>query len=151
MKKIMFVCTGNICRSAMAHRMLEKYINDKNKQNEVEVYSCGIFAETNDVSTKEAIEVMKEYNVNLTTHRATNIRESNISDMDVILCATEEHKSHVIYMYPELNGRIFTMKEYAGFPKNDLNIKDPWGFNKETYRNCAKEIKKCIDKYMEKI
>ena len=34
MKKIMFVCTGNICRSAMAHRMLEKYINDKNKQNE---------------------------------------------------------------------------------------------------------------------
>jgi protein-tyrosine phosphatase len=45
--KIMFVCTGNICRSAMAHKMLEKKIKE-NKLLNIEVYSCGVFAEQRD-------------------------------------------------------------------------------------------------------
>ncbi len=40
--KIMFICTGNICRSAMAHAMLEKKVKEQNK--DIEVYSCGVFA-----------------------------------------------------------------------------------------------------------
>ena len=40
--KIMFICTGNICRSAMAHVMLEKKAIEKNK--DIEVYSCGVYA-----------------------------------------------------------------------------------------------------------
>ncbi len=41
--KIMFICTGNICRSAMAHKMLEKKAKEKNKN--IEVYSCGVYAQ----------------------------------------------------------------------------------------------------------
>ena len=43
--KIMFICTGNICRSAMAEGMLKKMIKD-NKMEDIEVQSCGIYAET---------------------------------------------------------------------------------------------------------
>ena len=60
--KIMFICTGNICRSAMAHVMLEQRAKEENKN--IEVYSCGVFAQNGDRSTKEAIEVMKEYGIN---------------------------------------------------------------------------------------
>lgn len=109
--KIMFICTGNICRSAMAHAMLEKKAKEENKN--IEVYSCGIFAENGDVPIYEGIEAMREYGIDLSNHRATNIRNSNIENMDVILCATTAHKNNVINMYPKLAGRVFTMKEYA--------------------------------------
>ena len=83
----MFICTGNICRSAMAHWLAKKKLEKANKKN-VEVYSSGIFALDGDVSTKEAIEVMEEYDVNLKQHRATLTKNSNIEQMDLILCMT---------------------------------------------------------------
>ena len=144
--KIMFICTGNICRSAMAHVMLEDKAKKQNK--DIQVYSCGVFAQNGDKSTKEAIEVMKEYGINLENHRATNIRNSDIEQMDIILCATTAHKNNVINIYPNLEEKIFTMKEYVEYPKNDLDIKDPWGFDINTYRRCAKEIEDCIEKMM---
>ena len=97
--KIMFICTGNICRSAMAHKMLEKKAKEENKN--IEVYSSGIYAQNGDIPTYEAIQVMKEYGIDLSNHRATNIRNSNIENMDVILCATTAHKNNVIAMYPK--------------------------------------------------
>ena len=106
---------------------------------------------TGDVPTHEGIEVMKEYDVDLSKHRATNIRNSNIKDMDVILCATTSHKNSVISMYPELKDKIYTMKEYAGYNKNDMDIKDPWGYGIEVYKKCAKEIEECINEYIRRI
>jgi len=148
--KVMFICTGNICRSAMAHRMLEKKAKEENKN--IETYSCGVFAYNGDKSTEEAISVLKTiYNVDLTTHRATNIRNSNIEEMDVILCATTAHKNNVLNMYPELDGKVYTMKEYVNYPENDLDINDPWGCSYETYKKCAKEIDECINKLLTKL
>ena len=109
--KIMFICTGNICRSAMAHVMLEDKARKQNK--DIEVYSCGVYAQNGDISTEEAIETMEEYQIDLKKHRATNIRSSKIEDMDIILCATTAHKNNVINMYPKLSNKVFTMKEYA--------------------------------------
>ena len=108
--KVMFICTGNICRSAMAHAMLEKRAKEANKN--IEVYSCGVFAYNGDVPTEEAISVLQtKYNVNLRNHRATNIENSGIKEMDVILCATTSHKNNVINKYPELQEKVFTMQE----------------------------------------
>ena len=147
--KIMFICTGNICRSAMAHALLLKMAKEQNKK--IEVYSCGMWAETGDIPTNEGIEVMKDYGIDLSKHRATNIRNSDIDKMDVILCATNNHKANVISMYPEIKDKVFTMKEYAGYTSNDLDIKDPWGYGLDVYKICAKEIEECIEKILKKI
>lgn len=145
--KIMFICTGNICRSAMAHIMLESRAKEENKN--IEVYSCGVYAHNGDRPTEEAISVLKTiYNVDLKNHRATNIANSQIEEMDVILCATTAHKNNVLNQYPELQGKVYTMKEYAGYPSNDIDIKDPWGCSYETYRRCAKEIADVIEKIL---
>ncbi len=148
--KIMFICTGNICRSAMAHAMLKQKAKEKNKK--IDVYSCGVFARNGEKSTEEAIQVLKTiYNIDLTQHRATYIEDSQIKQMDVILCATTAHKKNVLNMYPQLEGKVFTMKEYANYPKNNQDIKDPWGCSYEIYEKCAKEINECLDKIIEKI
>lgn len=143
--KVMFICTGNICRSAMAEGMFRKMTEN---MDNIEVYSCGVYADTGDYATYNAIEAAKEYNADISSHRATNIRESKIEEMDLILCATISHKQSVICLYPELNGKVFTMKEYAGIDKEgqDMDIKDPWGYDLSEYYNSASEIKKCLEK-----
>lgn len=148
--KIMFICTGNICRSAMAHWLFKKKLEQNNITN-IEIYSSGIYAMDGDTSTHEAIEVMKEYGVDLKKHKATNIRRSNIKDMDIILCMTISHKRDLIYMYPELKEKIYTLKEYVKDDKNGIEIKDPWGYDIVTYRFCASEIDTCLDKLIETI
>ena len=113
MKKVMFICTGNICRSAMAEGMFKKILKDKGIEN-VEVCSAGIYAETGAYATDEAIEAAKElYDVDILNHRATNIRDSKIEKMDIILCATYMHKLTITSIYPQLANKVFTMKEYA--------------------------------------
>ena len=151
--KIMFICTGNICRSAMAEAMLKKMLKDKNIEN-IEVCSSGIYADTGDIPTENAIEVVQEnYNIDLSHHRATNIKESQIEKMDLILCATLSHKMAVVQFYPELKDKVFTMKEYAGLTFEGMNfdISDPWGYDKRVYENCAKEIQECLEKIVERI
>ena len=148
--KLMFICTGNICRSAMAHVMLEQRAKDENK--DIEVYSCGVYAQNGARPTEEAISVLATiYDVDLKKHRATNIVDSNIEGMDVILCATTSHKNNVLNRYPELEGKVYTMKEYAEYPANDMDINDPWGCSYETYKKCSKEISECIEKIIDKI
>lgn len=96
---------------------------------------------------------MKIYDIDLTYHRSTNIANSNILDMDLILCATISHKISVTHMYPEIKEKIYTMKEYADClgQERDYDIKDPWGYNLDTFLLCAEEIKMCVDKTIDKI
>jgi len=145
----MFICTGNTCRSAMAHHLAEKIAKEKKK--DIQIYSCGIYAITGDEATNEAKEVMKEYEVDLRGHKATNIKEAPINEMDLLLCATEEHKQIVIHMYPELKEKTYTIKEYAekGSRVENKDIKDPWGYTLATYRKCASEIETCLEKIIQ--
>jgi len=149
--KVMLICTGNICRSAMAQGMLKNIVEDK-KIN-VQVYSCGIYAEDGDYATYNAIEAAKYHDVDISNHRATNIKNSQIEEMDIILCATNSHKNMVIAMYPHLVTKIFTMKEYAEIDEDgkNMDIKDPWGYDMETYKNCIEEINMCLEKIIEKL
>ena len=145
--KVMFICTGNTCRSAMAEAILKKKAQVWNKN--IDVFSSGLYAQNGDGPTSAAIEVMEEMGYDMSGHYARNIRNSNILDMDVILCATNSQKVQTIMMYPELKEKIYTIKEYA-FGENG-DISDPWGHNKNTYEICAKELEKCIDKMENKL
>lgn len=145
----MFICTGNICRSAMAHGILAKLAKEKNK--DILVYSCGTSAYPGDGATFSAIRAVDEYDVDIQNHQATNISESKIEDMDLILCATKNHKRYVLDMYPNLETKVYTMKEYINPDSDDIDIRDPWGYDMETYRHCTREIYECIEKMIDKI
>lgn len=148
--KIIFVCTGNICRSAMAEAILKKIAIDE-KLN-LEVYSCGIYAQDGDNATYNTIYVARNHNIDISNHRATNIKNSKIQEMDVVLCATNSHKASVLYMYPNLEGKVYTIKEYAELDGNgkDIDIKDPWGYNIQIYNDCIIEIKICLEEIIRK-
>ena len=74
-KNIMFICTGNTCRSAMAEGLMKKMLEDKGITN-IKVCSAGLRASTGEYSTDEAIMVMKEeYDVNLLNHQSVNVEK----------------------------------------------------------------------------
>ncbi|MBR3163135.1 MAG: low molecular weight protein arginine phosphatase [Clostridia bacterium] len=149
---IMFVCTGNICRSAMAQWLLVKKLEEQNR-TDIKVHSCGIYAQPGDGPTTEAIDTMKKYGVDLKLHRATNINSVNMRKMDLVLCATNSHKIAVLSAYPDLEGKVFTLKEYVGYNKEfhkKIDLEDPWGYGEDVYKFCASEINECLDLLLKK-
>ena len=148
--KILFVCTGNICRSAMAHHYMQKRVNYLNIADDYIIESAGTSAYTGDRATDFAIEVMKKYNTDLKNHRATYLEESDVEQADLVVCMTAAHKRRVLAKYPNLDGKVYTLKEYAG-EKEYMDVDDPWGFSIDVYTSCAKEIVEFVDKLIEKI
>ena len=150
MKKIMFVCTGNICRSAMAHRYMQQKLKKLNKENYL-ISSCGTYATTGEKSTNNAKIAMKDYNVNLENHRSTNIRDIDIVNYDLVICMTVQHKKDIKILYPNLTDKVYTLIEYVKGNDEYIDIDDPWGFNIQIYKDCAKKIVENVDKLIKKL
>ncbi len=151
MKRIIFICTGNICRSPMAHYYMQSRIKELKKENEYLIDSCGTYASTGEKATNNAIRAIKEYNVDLTSHRAKNIRDVDIENYDLILCLTIAHKRAVLSMFPKLKGKVYTLKEYVQTDNKYIDIDDPWGLDIDVYKDCAKDIVQNVDKLLDKI
>ncbi len=148
MKKVMFVCTGNICRSAMAEYLLRDKVEKAGLSDKVFVCSSGISAYEGDIPTYEAVSVMKNiYGIDMSMHRATPARMANVQDMDLILCMTNSHANTLKMMYPNISNRIFVLKEYVS---TGHDISDPWGYGIDVYKSCANEINECLELLMKK-
>jgi len=132
MQKVLFVCTGNTCRSAMAEGMFKSLVKD-----EFEVSSAGIYAFEGEPASDEAIEAVKEYRVNIENHRASTLSKDMVKSADVIFCMTSKHKQKIIEQYAEAREKTLTILEAANM---DGDIIDPYGMPLEEYKNCAKDI-----------
>ena len=129
---VLFVCTGNTCRSPMAAALFNKIATEKDL--DVRIESAGIFAEEGAPASTEAIIVMKEYDIDLLGHHAQPINTELLEKSDVILTMTAAHKM-LLEQYAE--GKVFTLSEYADL---DDDIDDPFGGDVEEYKECADEL-----------
>lgn len=150
MKKIVFICTGNICRSPMAEHYMQGKIEILKKENDYLIDSCGIYANSGEKATNNAIEAIKKYGINMQNHRSKNISEIDINDFDLVISLTKQHKETIIRLYPSTKGKIYTLKEYVDPNLDYKDIDDPWGYNLNIYKSCAAEIVEYVDKLIEK-
>lgn len=129
---ILFVCTGNTCRSAMAAAIMDKIATD----NDLDIFieSAGIFAEDGQKANENAVKAVRKYGIDLSEHRAQPITEDLITQCDVILVMTEAHKQVLL---PVAKDKVYTLLEYAG---SQGDIDDPYGGDEEEYEECAAKL-----------
>ncbi|KGX93878.1 protein tyrosine phosphatase [Pontibacillus halophilus JSM 076056 = DSM 19796] len=110
MKNVLFVCTGNTCRSPMAEAVL------KAKDDRYNVQSAGLFAQTNGKATPQSEQALdkKGYAIN---HSSQPLEEGLIQWADLVLTMTARHKESVIMHFPEHEAKVYTLKEYALYDK----------------------------------
>lgn len=147
MKKIVFVCTGNTCRSSMAEALFKKMLADKGKSKEFTVSSCGTHAIFGLSASENAIKAMKEEGVDLSSHKSRPLTE-DILTADLVLTMTLSQKEYILSRFPEMRGRVFTLGEYAG---DGREIPDPIGMNADFYKMVAGEIKAKLQKIITKL
>lgn len=135
--KIVFICTGNTCRSPMAEGLFKKIYCHL----DFTVSSRGLMVFMELPANELAIEVMEERNVDISNHKSYHYDKDDWDDNTLVLTMTHGHKE--ILKQHGHSGEVWALKEFVGL-KGD--VKDPYGGDLEIYRYCANEIEELIEK-----
>ncbi len=134
MKDVLFVCTGNICRSPMAEAFFNALAARRGLP--ARARSAGL-SPVLDRATEIAARVAGEYGVDLHGHRSQPLDRASVARADLILTMTGEQRRWVEKLFPEAQGKTFTLLGYVG-ERGD--IADPYGESLAVYRECAERI-----------
>lgn len=107
-EKVLFVCTGNTCRSPMAEAILNHLAGDQ-----AEVKSAGLFANVGQGANAHAIEALKGLGIDFPNHRSQPMSNGLVNWSTLILTMTQQHKQSLIMDFPEAIDKTYTLKEYV--------------------------------------
>jgi protein-tyrosine-phosphatase len=163
--RILFVCTGNTCRSPMAEGLCRSLLGHFRLQQDVEAASAGLHAVSGGPASRETVTIMEEKGIDLSGHRTACLTAEQAQSADLILTMEERQRQRLLEQFPEAAGKAFVLKEYVAMSNDGgpapqvgtrqpgrYDIPDPFGQSMEVYRRCAMELASavadvCIDIY----
>ena len=145
MQNILFVCTGNSCRSVMAEGLFKKLT--EGRECEFTVSSAGISAINGFPPTKETIDVMKEEGMDVSSHLSRRLTKDLIDVADKIIVMEDVHKDFILRMSPQAMSKTFLITDFhieSLGAANESGVQDPIRMSEDFYRGTLWAIRECI-------
>lgn len=122
-KRILFVCTGNTCRSYMAEKIAREYLRNTGGSNKIEILSAGTGCISGEPAAIKAATVLTELGYKEVDHSTRELNDELIQGADIILTMTERHKRQVLGTFPQASNKVFLLKEFAYGKDGILELK----------------------------
>jgi tRNA threonylcarbamoyl adenosine modification protein (Sua5/YciO/YrdC/YwlC family) len=139
-KKILVVCTGNSCRSPMMAGLLHRELRRKHLDGQIEIMTCGILARDGGSATTEAVYVMKNREIDISSHRTRSCRKEDVLDADLILAMDQGHCDFLVGLVPAIKDKVRV-----------LGITDPIGLGISIYEEVIEKLEEKLKNEWERI
>ena len=146
MKNVLFICTGNICRSPMAEGLLRQMSGGR-----VEVVSAGLGAGRGQQPSAHAIRVLKEEGIDISEIRSQPVSAHLLEKADHIFTMTRDHLDMLLLLFPEMAAKARLLRFDEAAKGGRADVTDPIGGTRETYESCKEDIKRAMPRVMELI
>ncbi|MEI7847974.1 MAG: hypothetical protein WCK35_19395 [Chloroflexota bacterium] len=142
MPSILFVCTGNYCRSPLAVAFFNKHLEKSLDKNNWQVDSAGTWTRRGSPAPPFCIELARQVGVNLSKHRAQLITFVPIEKYDLVIVMEKSHKEALLSEFPAIEERVFLLSSLAGLSPYD--IRDPIQKDTLTAQEIIRDLRECI-------
>src|SRR6266566_9920359 len=142
MKTVLFVCTGNVCRSPMAEGILRRAVQGR---GDYRVFSAGLGAMEGQPPSHYAVQAVRELGIDISGQRSRMLTPELVQQADYIFGMTHSHIDTVMLLYPQAAEKTFLLREFdETLDLFEKDISDPIGGSYEVYLNCRDQIEQGI-------
>lgn len=150
MANIIFVCTGNICRSPTAEGILRHRL-EASENGHIHVASMGTHGLAGAPASELAQEVCQDHGVDISEHRSRGLVGEEIQEADLILCMEPAHRKFIQTFFPWQKDRVALLGAWPEKEKRKSAIRDPMGSSRKVYEQVFDLIATHVDRILELI
>ena len=145
-RSFLFVCFGNIMRSALAESIMWKAVGDvfPERPEDLQIVSAGLHAITGNEAHSWSRTAALDLGISLEQHRARLLTREMVDQADCILAMDFQNKAELLSQYPQANEKIFMLSAYAEGSWRNREIPDPYFGDVDVTRFCARQLQICI-------